>query len=292
MPPPDGANYGGRRRTVFEVITEAVRDFEIHGYDSQRRLDVWLERIRAAAYDSLMSPERVAEMVNDGLAAIYTKAVERGGLLRLHPGVSRFTLERIKPKLRAELDRRILASANLIKMNRAAAVNTVLQRFAGWSTSIPAGGSEAIDKVTVKTDLRKSIADLPYVERRVAIDQGHKLSSAVSSIVAADGGAIAAVWHSHFRQAGYNYRPDHKQRDGRTYAIRESWAMQRGLMKVGRDGYTDDLTQPGEEVFCRCNYRYVYALRDLPPEMITAGTKLYRGRAVPRWRPRSRSGGR
>jgi hypothetical protein len=44
-------------------------------------------------------------------------------------------------------------------------------------------------------------------------------------------------------------------------------------VKPGPNGYTDAITQPGEEVFCRCFYEYIYALRDMPDDMITAKGK-------------------
>jgi len=41
------------------------------------------------------------------------------------------------------------------------------------------------------------------------------------------------------------------------------------LMKVGPAGYTDQITQPGEEPFCRCSYVYVYNLASVPDYMLT-----------------------
>jgi hypothetical protein len=199
---------------------------------------------------------------------IYSRMVDGGGYTQIHKGVSRFTIERLKPKLRAELDRRIMASSSLIKLNRKQMMEQTRQRFAGWSTSIPIGGSRAVDKREVAANLKKSFSALSFDTRRVLIDQGHKLTSELNNIIAVDGGAIAGIWKSHFRQAGYNARPDHAARDGKFYAIRDSWAMKAGLMNKGA-GYTDEMTKPGEEVFCRCAMQFVYALRDLPPEMLT-----------------------
>ena len=200
-----------------------------------------------------------------------TRGCSTGAAWRsVNKGVERFTIERIKPSLRAELDRRILASASLIRLNRDAAIEKTIQRFQGWATSIPKGGSGAVAKRETKDDIRKSLAQLPFEERRVLIDQGHKLTSSISEILATDGGAIAGVWRSHWRQSGYDYRVDHKDRDEKVYTVRDNWAMQAGLMKVGRAGYTDDITKPGEEVFCRCYYSYLYHLRDLPASMLTA----------------------
>lgn len=101
------------------------------------------------------------------------------------------------------------------------------------------------------------------------IDQGHKFVSALNDLVATDGGAIAARWSSNWRQPGYHYRKDHKERDGEIYLIRGSWAQAKGLVKPGKAGYVDQTTRPGEEVYCRCDYVYLYNVSDLPAEMLT-----------------------
>lgn len=270
-PPPDGSNYGGaRRRTFYETIAAAVQDIEAHGFDSMERVEHWMRLIREAALAEMRPIEEVSRQINESLAGIYRRQVERGGILKMHPGVAPFTLQQVQPKLHAELRRRQMASANQIRLNRAAMIEKTDQRFSGWATSIPAGGSDAVDKVEVKTSLRKALAQLPFEERRVAIDQGAKFSSNLSNILAVEGGAIAGVWESHYRQAGYHYRPDHKARDGNVYAIRGNWAVGKGLMKCGPAGYTDEITAPGEEIFCRCKLKYLYALRALPSDMRTA----------------------
>ncbi|WP_249206361.1 hypothetical protein [Burkholderia multivorans] len=171
-------------------------------------------------------------------------------------------------RLRPELDKRVRASVDLIKLNRERAVEQMLQRFAGWTSSIPDGGSRAIEKPEVREDIAKSVRQLRYEERRVSIDQGHKLMSSINAVIAEQTQAIAMMWRSHWRQAGYDYRPDHKERDKRFYVVRGSWALQQGLITKG-DGYLDEITQPAEEPFCRCYGVYVNNLRDLPPEMLT-----------------------
>lgn len=255
--------------TFYETITAAVRDISAHGYDSVARVEGWIDRIRVAAKASLTPEYELASSLRLLLQGSYDRLIERGGILKAHPTVSRFTIERVKPRLRAELDRRIMSSAGLIRLNREAAVEKTIQRFSGWSTSIPPGGSKVVDKVDVKTDIRKSLAQLPFEERRVLIDQGHKFTSELNNILAHDANAIAGEWRSHWRQPGYDYRVDHKERDLGVYAIRGNWALERGLMKAGDAGYTDQITKPAEEPFCRCAYRYIYALRDLPDDMVT-----------------------
>lgn len=256
------------------TLEQAVEDMLANGFDSVERVDTWTRRLREAARRALISPEQLDAILKDRLAAIYRRMVERDGILRFNPGVERFTYQRIKPKLRAELDRRIMASANLIRLNRDEAIEKTLKRFQGWSTSLPKGGVSRETRAQVKANVRKSMRSLPFEERRVLIDQGHKLVASINDVIAVDGGAIAARWRSNWRQPNYDYREDHKERDQRVYLIRDSWAARAGLVKPARGvGHSDDVTQPGQEPFCRCYFVYLYNLADLPDDMLTAKGK-------------------
>lgn len=241
-----------------------------HGFDSQKRLDDWLERLRRAAVASLV-PEHVLERnLKDMLERVYRRTVEGPKLIRMHPGVSRFTLQQVKPKLRAELDRRILASASLIRLNRDASIERTLQRFAGFATSIPIGGTEIAKKREEKRRIRRGIAGLSFEERRVVIDQGHKLAASINDIVAQDGGAIALIWH-HVNEGppAYDARPKHVARDGHIFVLRGNWAMKDGLMKLAGRQYYDQVTAVAQEPFCRCTAEFLFSLSDLPADMLT-----------------------
>lgn len=255
--------------TLYETITAAVRDLTSYGYDSPARLEYWLGELRKAAVASMWSPVKAREELHRSLVTLYDRLVIKGGVAKFHVGVPRYTIDRLTPLMRQELDRRILASADLIKLNRDEAVEKTLRRFSGWATSIPAGGSRVVDKPEVKDDVAKALRSLPYRERVVLIDQGHKLIASINMVVAKGGGAIAAEWHSHFRQRGYDYREDHKERDGKVYLIRGNWAQEKGLVKPGKAGYLDEITQVGEEPMCRCFNSFVYAPSRLPIEMLT-----------------------
>lgn len=260
--------------TFQTVLTEAVRDISENGYDDLNRINEWLRRLRVAALTDLPSEEEFRNRMELAMDAAFRRNFTKTALLRHHPGVPAFTIERIKPQLRAELDRRIVSSLDLIKLNREQAVEKMIQRASGWATSIPDGGSRVVDKMDVKESISKPIKQIRYEERRVTIDQGHKLLSSVNAVIAQQTGAIAAEWNSRWKRLGYDYRKDHKERDGKVYAVRGSWAMEQGLINKG-DGYTDDITAPAEEVFCQCSYTYLNALRELPDSMLTEkGRKL------------------
>lgn len=254
------------------VLRAAIEDISEQGYDDPQRVAMWMQRLKETAERSLAPEHMLRGMLDDALRAVYGRLIDRGGVYRVHPGVPRYTLMNVAPKLRAELDRRILASADLIKLNREETIAKIQRRFAGWATSVPAGGGSDTGRREAKDDVRKALKQLPFAERRVMIDQGHKLNAALSNIVATDAGAIAARWVSHWRQAGYDYREDHRERDGKVYLVRGSWAQDKGFVKVGAEGYTDAITQPAEEPFCRCYFTWLYSLRDInrdAPDMLT-----------------------
>ena len=249
-----------------DVLGAAIADFAEHGYDSAERLAYWERQLRLAAEAEAGSAQDHQALLRRALARIMERQLSPATVARVHPGVSRFTVDRLRPDLRGALDRRILASANLIRLNRPQAVDKTLQRFSGWATAQPEGGGAKVDKRRVKKEISKPLTQLPFEERRVLIDQGHKLAANISETVAEGANAIGGLWHSNWRQVNYNYRVDHKERDGLFYRVPGSWADERGLLS----GPTvDDVTRPAEEPFCRCQYRWVYALRDVPRGNLT-----------------------
>ena len=262
-------NHHGAKMNFQQVLTDAVDDFLTYGFDSQKRVDEWTKKIKDSALKSMGSEQTIQRQMEKSLKSVYSRLITNKGLLKQNVNISAFTIEKLKPKLRAELDRRIMASANLIKLNRQEAISNTIRRFQGWATSIPKGGSKAVPKQKSKTGIKKGIGRVSFLERRVIIDQTHKLTASINDIVALDSGAIAAKWRSHWKQPFYNYREDHKERDQKIYTIPDNWAIKKGLMKSGTVGYTTEITQPGEEVFCRCNYVYLYNLRQLPDDMLT-----------------------
>lgn len=255
--------------SLREALEEAIRYYTEYGYSDGANLSEWMRRLYAVARQDSPSSDELQTRMRRAMNTYFNRSISYTVTRRKHPGVPRFTIQQIEPRLRPELTRRIQASADLIKLHRDQAIDKTLQRFSGWATSVPTGGSRVVDKGEVKRDIAKSLRQLSYEERRVAIDQGAKLISSVNAVIADQCGAIAGKWRSHWRRPGYNYRPDHKERDMKFYAIRSSWAMEKGYLNKGA-GYLDEMTAAAEEPFCECYVVYYYNLRDLPSEMLTA----------------------
>jgi len=254
------------------TVREAVKFFLRNGYISRQELERWQSIIRQAAESE--TDADFGGLVTRNLTHSYDLQIGRAAALKRHPGISRFTLNYIEPKLRTELDRRILASVDLIKLNRQKAIDTTLSRFSGWASSIPSADSIALNGIqgTLRETaghIQKAAEKVDYEARRVMIDQNHKLIANIDNVIATSNNAIAAIWHSHWRRPGYDFREDHKERDQLYYLIRGNWAQKNGYVKAGPAGYLDEITQPGEEVFCQCYVTYIYNLRSIPEDMLT-----------------------
>lgn len=272
-PPPDGMAWpGGNAKNLSfnRLLADAIADMAASGYVSPERVESWITRLRNAAERELGSDHRIDEATKAKLGAIYQRLVDTNRLARYVPGVTRFNISIVKPRLRAELDRRIWANADLIKLNKRDAVDRTMRRLSGWATSIPEGGDDAVNLREIKADIGKSVAQHSYERRRVDIDQSAKLIANVSNIVAVDSGAIAGVWHDHGEHdKSYNARKDHMERVGKVYVLRGSWADTQGLINPV-DGYYDEVTAVAQEPFCRCFLKYIASIRRLPKTMLTA----------------------
>jgi hypothetical protein len=269
--PPDDSGAWSRGGSFHDILNAAINDILATGYISAEQIAAWVTRIKEAALRSLTPPHVLQEHLNATMRAIFRNKVENGGILKFHPGLPRFKLEQIAPRLRAEVDRRIMASAGLIKLNRQEAIETTLRRFSGWSTSIPPGGVSEETRRKVKEEIRKPLASLSFRERRVAIDQGTKLARNLSGILAVDGSALGGHWRSHFNQQNYDFRPAHKHFDvdDKFFVVRDNWAIIKGLMKVDGCRYTDEIEAPGQLPYCRCYYVWAHSLRGVPKELLT-----------------------
>ncbi|MHB8915876.1 MAG: structural protein [Thiobacillus sp.] len=252
-----------------EILKQSVDYVASHGFDDSPQLKLLMQLLRQSADRSFISADVLQNQMKAALETYYKRATSKAHMTKAFNGsVSRMTIDAVAPRLRAELDRRIMANADLIVLNRQQAIDKTLQRFSGWMTSVPAGGSRAIDKGEVIQDIKKTARQLKYEVRRRDIDQGHKLIASIDAVIAMQTNAIALIWQSKWRRPGYDYREDHKERDGKVYAIRGNWAIERGLMNKGI-GYYDEITPVAMEPYCSCSAIYLSSLSELPESMLT-----------------------
>ena len=252
----------------YRVLAQALAEFRQTGYDSRDRLNHWLGLLRIAANRAMPSMTEAQRNIRTRLGKMFKDATTGTAFKRQHPALSQYALQRVGPKLTPILERRIMASADLIRLHREQSIEKVLQRFSGLVTSIPEGGTRNFDTRKDKAAIGKSLRQMSFEERRVVVDQGHKLIANVQQTIAEDNNALGFVWR-HVHQAGYDARPEHEARDGKFFAIRGNWAIEAGLMKRGPNPYSDEIDMVGVAPFCRCWAVYLYNIRDLPDDCLT-----------------------
>ena len=224
------------------------------------------DKVEAYIKQFALKPADIKKEVQRNLGSVYKKQVDGGQLRAKHPELPKWAIDKVKPHLQQELYNRTLANIKLITLNQEESTAKTLASYQGWLSSSVDGAAEL---AAVPEKLMKEYTERnDFYNRRVTVDQAHKLQSALSNIVAADNGAIACRWKSQYRRLNYDARKEHKERDGKIYLIRDSWADKAGLVKQV-DGYYDEITQAGEEVYCSCVVYYIYAISKLPEEMIT-----------------------
>ena len=249
------------------LLMLAINHYQEQGYTSETDLKRWVKILKESAEKSVKSPIKLEKGTKSALNGTYKRLITQKNALKRHKGINKSTLDKFAPIFKKELDRRILVSQNIIDLHRETAINDTIRKFQGWATSIPPGGSSAVDKIEERSRIKKALIALPYLVDNVIHDQEHKLSTVIHELIAEKGGAIAMVWHSLWRLPGYKYRPDHKEKDQQIYLLKDSWARQKGL--VAGTYYEDDVAV-GVLPNCKCFAEYIYDVSELPTTLLTS----------------------
>jgi len=137
--------------------------------------------------------------------------------------------------------------------------------------SIPVGGTtdKALNRVVA--DIKREIKYIFRWDRLFYTYKAVSLSSEIEYIFKLEGNPIAAIWHHNplDGQGEYQKTYDHKELAGRVYAVRGNWALEKGLMCAGPNGYLDEITRPNQDIGCMCWLEWLYSLRGLPHYMMT-----------------------
>ena len=261
-----------KERSFSTVLGLAVGAIALYGLLSSKQLKDWEKALIAAALFTFMQPKEMNVVLYKRLDGIYKDMVTDKKLLKKYPNMDRGAFDRAKDKILHRLALRKFLGADLIEKNYRESIDTVVRRFIGWASSVPAGGIKELDREVEKRKIQKAILSVDAEGKFIVRDQMHKFQTEIEEILSVDGQAIAAKWHSQWRVPGYNYREKHKHIDvsGEVFVIRDNWALQGRLMKLSGRKYTDSIIRPGMEPNCKCVYEYIYSLSDLPDDMLTA----------------------
>jgi hypothetical protein len=136
---------------------------------------------------------------------------------------------------------------------------------------VPMGGTKYKDTKSRIVEIKKELRPLAKWDRLFYIHKAMSFPAEVEFLLSLEGNPIAAIWHYNpiDEQTDYPKTYDHKQRDDLVYAVRGNWAITKGLMKVGPNGYLDEISRPSQETGCMCHLQWLYSVSRVPTNMVT-----------------------
>jgi hypothetical protein len=136
---------------------------------------------------------------------------------------------------------------------------------------VPMGGTKDKDTKNRITEIKKELRPLAKWDRLFYVHKAMSFPAEVEFLFSLEGNPIAAIWHynSIDEKTDYPKTYDHKHRDGFVYAVRGNWAIAKGLMNAGPNGYLDEISRPSQEVGCMCYLQWLYSISRLPTNMVT-----------------------
>jgi hypothetical protein len=146
--------------------------------------------------------------------------------------------------------------------------DAIIQKFLA---QVPISGTKDKNTKTRITEIKKELRALAKWDRLFYVHKAMSFPAEVEFLFSLEGNPIAAIWHYNpiAEQTDYPKTYDHKRRDGLVYAVRGNWAIVRGLMNTGSNGYLDEISRPSQEIGCMCHLQWVYSVSLLPTNMVT-----------------------
>lgn len=137
---------------------------------------------------------------------------------------------------------------------------------------VPAGGTKDKGLKSKITEIKGELRYIAKWDQSFYTYKARSLPNELEHLFALENEPLAAIWEycQTVEHSDDQLTNNHKERDGRVYAVRDNWAIGKGLMQVGRYSYIDEISLPCQEVGCMCSLRYLYNLRSLPEDMLTA----------------------
>lgn len=198
-----------------------------------------------------------------------------------HKGITKQSLNDLKPKFRKELENKVQISFNLMKNQENEIKQKLASRFINYVTidSKEVRGNGASKKSLLEfLDFAKENGIAENHAKFILQDQTRKLTASLDDIIAKENGAIGAIWHNRGdkRVTGYpnginkptQAHGDHWEREGVFYVFKDSWGYKKGYIDAPVYENLED-GGVGKAIGCRCWLQYIYDLRDVPYANLT-----------------------
>jgi hypothetical protein len=270
-------------REAIQSVGKALADFLKSGPCSPRHVPEVQEAIAAIVSSIVTTPETATENYAATCRDFMEKAKQVKGMLArtIYGDGGSDTVSSsgdhiakkfpaLLPSITERFDwcvKNYSVQAGLYLGEQLAQVHALVLRFL---ETVPVGGCKDKAIRSRIAEIKSELRSLVKWERLFYTYKAMSFPAEVEYIFALEGNPIAAVWHynSLDEQGEYQKTYSHRERDGHVYVVRRNWAIAKDLMRAGPDGYIDEISRPHQDIGCICHLQWLYAIRDLPIDMV------------------------
>lgn len=228
-------------------------------------------------FKSIRNERGIYNYINKG----YTHFLKNAQLS--HKGITKQSLNDLKPKFRKELENKVQISFNLMKNQENEIKQKLASRFINYVTidSKEVRGNGASKKSLLEfLDFAKENGIAENHAKFILQDQTRKLTASLDDILAKENGAIGGIWHNRgdkrvvgnpqglYPNGSTKAHGDHWEREGVFYTFKDSWGYKKGYIDAPIYENLED-GGVGKAIGCRCWLQYMYDLRDVPYNYLT-----------------------
>ena len=191
---------------------------------------------------------------------------------RKHHKMSAYNLKDISPEFRKILEKRVLNSLNAIKIKDKKLLLDLESRFVNFMLD---DKEKTMRNLQENLKVNETLKHSKHYVRNILRDQTQRMNDDIDYINGKLNGAVGLIWHtqndnrvvgnpSGLYPKGNELHNNHYKRDNVFFALRDSYATQQGLLKAEVFESLEDISKIGRAINCRCDYEYLYDLRDVP----------------------------
>lgn len=191
---------------------------------------------------------------------------------RKHHKMSAYNLKDISPEFRKILEKRVLNSLNAIKIKDKKLLLDLESRFVNFMLD---DKEKTMRNLQENLKVNETLKHSKHYVRNILRDQTQRMNDNIDYTNGKLNGAVGLIWHtqndnrvvgnpSGLYPKGNELHNNHYKRDNVFFALRDSYATQQGLLKAEVFESLEDISKTGRAINCRCDYEYIYDLRDVP----------------------------
>lgn len=228
-------------------------------------------------FKTIRNPKEIYNFVNKGYSSFLKNAQIH------HKGITKTSLNDLKPKFRKEIEDRVKISFNLMKNQEEELKQKIASRFINWVTidsKDVRGNTTSKQSLLNFLDFAKENGIAEDHAKFILKDQTRKMIASLDDLVAKENNAIGGIWHNRgdrrvvgnpqgiYPHSETKAHGNHWDREGKFYVFKDSWAYQKGYVKGELYDNLED-GGVGVAIGCRCRLEFIYDLRDVPYENLT-----------------------